>query len=210
MANKPDSTKTTPVSLLRGDFQMRSRADDPVPPGQLKMVVTYLEMTKPPRIQHQSRRTENLSIIRTHRPTIGFYRYLYQAVGEDWLWYERQQMSDHELEQIITDPDVRIYVLYVNGTPAGYSEIDCRKPQRNGIELAYFGLIPDFIGRGLGGYFLRWSVGKAWSLEPKRLWVHTCNFDTPHAIATYQKAGFTAYKQETTLIDDPRLSSTCS
>ena len=193
-----------PVTLFRSVRQIEAAKPENVPPGKLRMVITYLEMTHLPRYPHQSKRAENLSILRANQPTVGFYRYLYNTVGEDWLWYERRQMSDDALEKIIKHPKVRIYVLYVNGTPAGYCELDCR--QKHEIELAYFGLIPDFIGRGLGSYFLRWSVEKAWSEEPKRVWVHSCNFDSPHAIATYQKAGFTAYKQEDILIDDPHIS----
>ncbi len=203
MARDSDSSKS-PVALLLRGHKFESEKLEDVPPGKLRMVITYLEMTKQPRYPHQSQRAENLSIIRTRQPTVGFYRFLYTSVGKDWLWYERNVMPDAQLERIINNPKILIYVLYVNGTPAGYSELDCRR--KNDIELAYFGLMPEFIGRGLGTYFLRWSVEKAWSEEPKRVWVHTCNFDSPIAIATYQKAGFEAYKQESIVIDDPRIT----
>ena len=72
------------------------------------------------------------------------------------------------------------------------------------IELAYFGLLPGFIGRGLGGFFLRALVDNAWAANPKRLWLHSCNFDHPSAFAHYQRAGFVPYKQETKRIEDPR------
>ncbi len=200
MPNETESSQA-PITLFRSNKPVERAEQETVPPGKLKMIVTYLEMIKPPRFKHESTRAENLSIIRSQRPTVGFYRFLYTSVGDDWLWYERNELSDADLEKIIHHPKIRIYVLYVNGTPAGYSELDLRK--KDEVELAYFGLIPEFIGRGLGSYFLRWAVDKAWSEEPKRLWVHTCNFDSPHAIATYQKVGFT-YEQEIVLIDDPR------
>ncbi len=202
MASETDSSKS-PVTLFRSGRHAEPVEQESAPQGKLKMVITYLEMTKAPRFHHQSQRAENLSIICSRPPTVGFYRYLYTSVGGDWLWYERNQLSDVQLEKIIKHPKVRIYVLYVNGTPAGFSELDFRADHE--VELAYFGLIPEYIGRGLGSYFLRWSVEKAWSTEPERLWVHSCNFDSPYAIATYQKAGFTAYDQEVVLIDDPRL-----
>ncbi len=192
----------SPVTLLHNPQNFAAAEQEDVPQGKLRMIITYLEMTKLPHFPHRSKRAENLSIIRTRQPTVGFYRFLYTSVGKDWLWYERNEWSDIELEQVIRHPKVRIYVLYVDGTPAGYSELDCR--QKDEVELAYFGLMPEFIGRGLGLYFLRWSVEKAWTEEPERVWVHTCNFDSPHAIAIYQKAGFSAYGQEAVLIDDPR------
>lgn len=202
MPSDSDSS-TNPITLLRGKQSTELAEHEEIPPGQLRMVITYLEMFKLPKFPHQSQRAENISIIRSQKPTVGFYRFLYQSVGEEWLWYERNQMSDAQLESIIQHKKVQVFVLYVNGTPAGFSELDSR--QKDEIELAYFGLIPEFIGRGLGSYFLRWTIEKAWVEEPKRLWVHSCNFDSPHAIAIYQKAGFTPYKREAILIDDPRL-----
>ena len=72
------------------------------------------------------------------------------------------------------------------------------------IELAYFGLVPGFIGRKLGPWLLHWVVDAAWAREPKRVWVHTCSLDHPKAIAHYQRAGFSPYRQERKTIADPR------
>ena len=80
---------------------------------------------------------------------------------------------------------------------------DCRAPED--IEIALLGLLPEFIGRGLGHYLLDWAVDEAWGKEPERVWVHSCNLDHPHAIAVYQRGGFVPYRQETKIITDPRL-----
>ena len=170
------------------------------------MVITYLEMKKPPIYPHTSHRVENISIIRAYEPSADFYRYLYNAVGKNWLWYERNQISDKELEKIIRHPKVRLYVLYLKGTPAGYCELDFRVDKQ--VEIAYFGLISEYTGRGLGTYFLKSAVQTAWSETPDRVWVHTCNFDSPYAIVTYQKVGFTVYRQKEEIIDDPRVDQT--
>ncbi len=166
------------------------------------MVVTYLEMRQPKTYERESSRSENLSIIRAHQPHVGFYRYLYNAVGADWLWHERNQLSDSELLQIIHNNAVRLYVLYLNGAPAGFGELDFRT--KNEVELAYFGLLPAYIGRGLGSYFLRHLVAACWAEKPDRVWVHTCSFDSPNALSVYQVAGFCTYRQETKMIQDPR------
>lgn len=172
--------------------------------AKLDVTITYLEMlekpargpARPPRL------TEKIALMRTERPTVSFYRYLYNAVGEPWVWYERNQLPDEELAAIIQDEKVEICVLYHDGTPAGYAELDFR--QEDEVELAYFGLIPDYIGLGLGGYLLNWSIDTAWSREPRRLWVNTCTLDHPAALTVYQKAGFKPYDQETIRIKDPR------
>lgn len=145
-----------------------------------------------------------IALFRAEMPSCAFYRYLYNSIGKDWLWYERRQMDDEALATIIHDEQVEIYVLYAGGVPAGYSELDRR--DRPGIELAYFGLMPEFINRGLGSFFLRWTIDQAWTHEPTRLWVHTCTEDHPNALPIYQRFGFTPYKQEQVEIDDPRES----
>ena len=193
-----DGSKITALPGIR-------RADvgpgDPVPEGKLEVIVTYLEMHRVPTRRHVSRAGAT-AIIRARRPTLSFYRYLYGTVGAAWMWYERLQMSDESLLRIIEDDAVAIYVLYVDGVPAGFAELDGRRAGE--VELAYFGLVPEFIGRGLGQYFLDWAVERAWTDEPGRLWVNTCNFDHPGAIVVYQKAGFTPYLQQRHVIDDPR------
>ncbi|UCH76180.1 MAG: GNAT family N-acetyltransferase [Rhodospirillales bacterium] len=147
------------------------------------------------------RTASKIALLRAEKPTVGFYRYLYGAVGEPWRWYERNLLSDKALAAIIGDPSVEIYVLYCDGAPAGYAELDRRRDGE--VELAYFGLIPDYFGRGLGRYMLDWAIDTAWSGQPRRLWVHTCTLDHPAALAVYQKAGFMPYKQETVTIVDP-------
>jgi GNAT superfamily N-acetyltransferase len=174
-------------------------------PDALDVTITYLEMREqPPRgPAHPPRLTEKIALMRAERPTVGFYRYLYTAVGGPWLWYERNRLSDEALTAIVQDEKVEVCVLYYGGTPAGYAELDFRTEGE--VELAYFGLIPDFIGLGLGGYMLDWAIDSAWSRNPRRLWVNTCTLDHPAALSVYQKAGFVPYDQETIQIKDPRV-----
>jgi GNAT superfamily N-acetyltransferase len=142
-----------------------------------------------------------LTVVQAVRPTVSFYRYLYNTVGRQWQWVDRHKLSDGQLATIIRDPAVEIYVLYVNGVPAGYAELDRR--QFPHIELAYFGIMPEFIGQKLGPYLLRWSIDKAFSYSPRRLWLHTCTLDHPKALATYRRAGFQIYSTEAKVVDDP-------
>ena len=174
------------------------------PPGKLRCLVTFLEMTARPTSPPPPPPAAKLALLRIERPTVPFYRFLYNTVGEPWLWYERRLLDDKALGAIISDERVEIYVLYAGGAPAGFGELDFRhKPD---IELTYFGLMPEAIGRGFGRFLLRWTVDRAWTQSPARLLTNTCNLDHPRALATYQRAGFVPYRQETRIIDDPRLS----
>lgn len=171
---------------------------------KLETVVTYLEMTARPRAIHFQPAAETLAFLLAKDPPVSFYRYLYDTIGEPWLWYERRAFSDDKLAAIIDHDAVDVYVLYADGVPAGYAELDRRKEPD--IELAYFGLIPEFIGRGLGVFLLHRIIEEAWAHEPDRLWVHTCTLDHPKALAMYQRVGFVPYRQETNTFTDPRTT----
>ena len=163
------------------------------PTRLIETTVTYLEMDQRPTRPTVAAPSGKLAILRAEKPTASFYRYLYDAVGEAWNWTDRRVIGDDALTAIIGDPKVEIYVLYVGGVPAGFAELDRRIEGE--VELVYFGLLPDFAGRGLGRYFLDWALHAAWSSEPRRVWVHTCDLDDPRALPIYQRAGFAAYQR---------------
>jgi GNAT superfamily N-acetyltransferase len=108
-----------------------------------------------------------------------------------WRWRDRLLLPEAELEGILTDPGVSVDVLYCDGVPAGYVEL---ARQGRDTEVAYFGLRPVFLGRGLGKHLLSWGIQRAWDDGAGRVWVHTCNLDGPYALANYQKRGFQIYK----------------
>ncbi|HEX4573163.1 MAG TPA: GNAT family acetyltransferase [Dongiaceae bacterium] len=179
--------------------------DRPGPDAMIDVVITYLEMTAvPTRPTVPAPADIRLALLRAEAPGTAFYRFLYEQVGDPWFWYERKHLSDAELAKIIGDPAVEIYVPYVTGVPAGYVEIDRRSGSE--VKFAYFGLIPAYIGRGLGWYFLNWAIDTAWTGGTERLVVDTCTLDHPKALQTYQRAGFTPFRQEHRQIVDPRFT----
>jgi ribosomal protein S18 acetylase RimI-like enzyme len=173
----------------------------PAPP-RIETVITYLEMKGPPPPRPPRQPAHKVALLGLHKPSARFYRYLYATVGEPWLWYERRAMTDDELLPLIRADGIEISVLYADGEPAGFFEMDYR--DRQDVNLSYFGLVPHFIGHGLGSFLLGRAVEETWRRGARRLWVHTCTLDHPRALALYQKAGFVPYKQETKVIDDPR------
>jgi GNAT superfamily N-acetyltransferase len=137
---------------------------------------------------------DGLAIVHVCRPTVKYYRFLYDAVGTDWDWTSRKKLPDDELARIIHDPLDEIHVLTVDGVPAGFAELDRRIAGE--IELKQFGLVPEWIGQGLGKYFLQWTIDKAFSYAPHRFWLHTCTADHPVALPNYVAAGFVVYQTE--------------
>lgn len=122
------------------------------------------------------------------------YRRLYRAVGGPWHWQDRLTWSDERLRAHLESPDIAVWELVIRGESAGYFEL--RRTAADEIELAYFGLMPAFIGQGLGGYLLTRAVEQAWSLGARRVWLHTCTLDSPHALPNYQARGFREFRTE--------------
>ncbi|MFH1923599.1 MAG: GNAT family N-acetyltransferase [Planctomycetota bacterium] len=152
----------------------------------------YLEMHGRPE-RNVSAPPEGVEIVRVPRPEIAFYRLLYDKVGSDWNWVDRKRLSDDQLRAILHDERVELHVLYVDGQPAGFCDMDRRVEGQ--VQIEYFGLMPEFIGKGLGGYFLDRMVEHAWDYAPKRVWLHTCTNDHESALPVYRRAGFQVYDE---------------
>ena len=168
----------------------------------LEDTITYLEMLQRPAGRRAPAPLDKMALMRAEDCTVSFYRYLYDTVGEPWLWFERRIIEDDAVAAQIHRPTIEIFVLYVRGVPAGFFELDTAAPRET--KLCYFGLIPDFIGRRLGPYLLQAAIDRAWSRPIDRFWLHTSTFDHPKALRVYQQAGFVVYARRTVLFDDPR------
>ena len=154
------------------------------------LITTYLEMrTPPPSLSIDPPPQTRIMPMKT--PDLDFYRFLYRTVGERWRWRDRLRFSDDDLLFVLNNPGMRVDVLYVKGAPAGFIELEWDGDE---IEVAYFGLREPFFGRGLGRYLLNCGIQEAWTQKgTRRLWLHTCNLDGPHALKNYQARGFTIY-----------------
>ena len=213
MGRKPDSpprrggrTARDPADEVRGGEAGPEPEGGKPPRRTIPVTVTYLRMTSPERLAPVPGRAEPTAVLRAHRPTVSFYRYLYDTVGEDWWWFERRRLSDEELAAIVRDDRVEVHVLYVRGVPAGYAELDRRIEGE--VEIAYFGLVPEYVGRGFGPWLLHWALGRAWSYRPRRVWLHTCTLDHPKALAIYQRGGLEVYDRKVVQEDADLLERT--
>lgn len=156
------------------------------------LVTYYLEMTSPEQFRPSyADNTAGVMMMQMSRPDVGFYRFLYGSVGEQWRWRDRLLMPDHELADVLARSETSVHVLYVDATPAGYVELD---KQGESTEIAYFGLRPGYMGRGLGKHLLSYGIARAWDDGAQRVFVHTCNLDSPVALENYLKRGFSIYQ----------------
>lgn len=157
-----------------------------------KLITTYLEMTNPNQFKPSYLQSAyDVRVEPMQTPDVTFYRFLYKSVGEKWRWRDRLSMSSSDLRALLSQSTTRVLVLYVNGAPAGYIELE--KQAGGAVEVAYFGLREEYHGRGLGKHLLSYGIDEAWKMGASRIWLHTCNLDGEHALTNYQKRGFRVY-----------------
>lgn len=167
----------------------------------VEVTTWYLEMLDPNQLNSALPGQYDLKIEQAKIPSPQFSRFLYTSVGGDWYWQDRLSWTYDRWMQYLDRPEVQIWVAYISGTPAGYVELEAQSD--GNVEIAYFGVLRQFIGRRLGGYLLSVGVEKAWAMGAKRVWVHTCSLDGPYALANYKARGFQVYKQEVTTEELP-------
>lgn len=173
------------------------------PDGKLELVTTRLELRAIPRHPKVSILGRTLALVHAKRPPLHFYRYLYDTVGSPYLWWQRRELDDEALSVIVHDERVEILVFQVDGVPAGFAELDRRRSGE--IALVCFGLMPEFVGQGLGLPFLARVMEHAWQGDDVgRVIVHASSTDHPRALMVYQRLGFVPYDVQHELIDDPR------
>ena len=156
---------------------------------------TYLEMTSSGDLRPATAAGAKPRIERLEHCSVELFRFLYEEVGRAYRWTDRLGWSDAMIERHLATPGVSIWLLTSDDQPAGYFELKAHED--DSVEIAYVGLLPDFIGRGWGKYLLTLAVQSAWQLGPGRVWLHTCTLDHPAALPNYLKRGFRPVRQET-------------
>lgn len=165
-------------------------------PAATTVTTWYLAMERPEELRGRTAPEGDIAVMRATIPSPAFNRFLYTAVGGDWHWTERLDWDNDRWQRYLARPQVETWVAYLSGTPAGYFELEAQ--QDGDVEIVYFGLLPAFVGRGLGGYLLTVGVQRAWAMGASRVWLHTCSLDSPPALANYRARGFRIYREERT------------
>lgn len=162
---------------------------------EIETVVTYLVADRAPPTPPTPPSGADFSLMRAKQIPLHFYRYLYGEIGRDWLWVERRSLDDERLAAILHTDGLEISVLYADGAPAGFFELDYSPGPS--AELVYFGLMPEWTGRRIGPWLLAAAMSQAFSRGVKKVSVNTCTLDHPKALQLYQRLGFAPLRRET-------------
>ena len=161
----------------------------------VRVVRTYLEMTSPGDLRPAAVPLPSPRLERVGECPVSFFRYLYSEVGRGFHWTDRLGWDDDAVRRHLADPAVSLWLLTWDAAPAGYFEL--RDHEDGSVEIAYFGLLPEYVGRGWGGHLLTLAVETAWQRRPARVWLHTCTLDHPAALPNYLRRGFRPVREET-------------
>lgn len=165
--------------------------------------VTFLQQTSADQLRPAPPADVTLSRVFPAEPE--FNSRMYRDVGGDWNWNDRLSWSDGRWSAYASDPAISTFRAHHGAEVAGFAELRMSPASDQGdaatrdsahveIELVYFGLLPQFAGRGLGGLFLSEICRIAWTVPGvRRVWLHTCDDDSPAAIPNYLARGFVEY-----------------
>ena len=153
--------------------------------------IWYLEMLKPEELRPKSLPPET-QLVKFGPALPAMNRFFYLEVGKIWQWTGKLSWTEEQWRDWADREEHQTWMLLYQGTPAGYFELNT---QDRDVELAYFGLLPPFVGKGLGGGLLSAAIENAWGPKTNRVWVHTCSLDHPNALNNYQARGFQIYRE---------------
>jgi GNAT superfamily N-acetyltransferase len=156
---------------------------------------TWLEMRERSALRASPPPSSDAAVHQLHRCPASFWRYLYTEVGRAHRWVDRIPWTDEEVRAWLDDPATELWLLTAAHVPAGYFEL--RRQPDGAVEIAYFGLLPEFIGRGLGKFLLSEAARRAWDFGATRVWLHTNTLDHAAALPNYLARGFSVVRTET-------------
>ena len=160
----------------------------------IEVTRTYLEMRAPSELRMARSDDPLIKIDLQRECSVELFRYLYIEVGKNYHWIDLLPWTDEQIATFLQKPEVSLWLMTYDGQTAGYFEL--KKCEDGSTEIAYFGLMPQFIGRGLGKHLLTCATEQAWADGATRVWLHTCTLDDPAAMPNYLKRGFRPFKSE--------------
>ena len=166
----------------------------------MRVTRTYLELRSPGQFRPAFGTFPDIAVAHIADPAPDLYRQCYQTVGEAYHWRDRWNWTDQEIHAHLADPAIAFFLARRGNAVAGYYELR-RVSEEDSVEVAYFGVAPAEVGRGLGKHLLSCAVRDAWALDPARVWLHTCTLDHANALPNYLARGFVPYKQEEYEVD---------
>tara|TARA_Y100000590_G_C15490418_1_gene927518 strand:- start:435 stop:944 length:510 start_codon:yes stop_codon:yes gene_type:complete len=159
------------------------------------IVRNYLEIKSIGELKGKNPPNNNFFVEKVFPKDFQLNKFFYKQIGRNHNWNDRLVWSDNKWIDYVSNPNVFTFVLKNIEDIAGFFELIHHK-NKSEIEIAYFGLLKEYIDKKLGGYMLTEAIKLCFSYNVKRVWVHTCSLDHKNALKNYLSRGMKIYNIE--------------
>ena len=156
----------------------------------------YLEINSLKNLNQSISPDQSLILKKVDPPDIELNKFFYKNVGKNHRWVDRLAWNNLKWMSYLENKNVHTFILKLNEELVGYFEV-VNDFSTSSSEIAYFGILDDYIGKKFGSYFLSEAIKKCFELNSKKVWVHTCSLDHKHALKNYLNRGMKIFKEET-------------
>ena len=161
-----------------------------------KILRNYLELRTIGDFKEVKKPLENYSIELVEPKDFQLNKFFYKNIGKNCQWIDRLVWTDFDWTKHISDEKLSTHILKNKDEIAGYFELLYDQNIKES-EIAYFGILEEYLGKKLGGYLLSEAIKYSFLLGSKRIWVHTCSLDHKNALNNYLSRGMKIFKSET-------------
>ena len=161
-----------------------------------KIIRNYLEIKSLDKLFEVKKPNEDYYLEKVIPSDYQLNKFFYKQIGKSHKWVDRLEWNDSNWIEYVSNKNVSTFVLKKKADIAGFFELIYHK-DKSEIEIAYLGLLDEYIGEKLGGYMLSEAIKKSFSFNIKRVWVHTCSLDHINALQNYLSRGMKIYNKET-------------
>ena len=138
---------------------------------------------------------ETKFLVKKIKPDFQLNKFFYKQVGKKYRWKDRLTWTDEKWIKYISNKNLETYVISESEDLVGFFEL-LYNPELKETEISYFGLLEEYIGKGIGGYALSEAIKKSFEKKIKRVWLHTFTLDHPNALKNYIARGMRVFKKE--------------
>tara|TARA_Y100000741_G_C17963120_1_gene440690 strand:+ start:37 stop:540 length:504 start_codon:yes stop_codon:yes gene_type:complete len=159
----------------------------------------YLEIKSIKELVEVKKPLETLFIEKVVPSNFQLNKFFYKEIGKKHSWIDRLSWSDNNWINYLNTKGVLTYILKNKEDLVGFFEQNIYI-EKNDCEIAYFGILEEYIGKKIGAYLLSEAIKKSFKNGSKRVWVHTCSLDHKHALDNYLSRGMKVFKSESLIL----------
>ena len=155
----------------------------------------YLEINSLQDLKEVNKPSEDYSLCLINPINFQLNKFFYKNIGKNHKWIDRLSWSEEKWITYVTSENVQTYIFKFKNDLVGFFELVFH-PEKNEIEIAYFGILEEYQNKKLGSYLLSEAIKKSFENNVNRVWVHTCSLDHRHALNNYVARGMKIFKTE--------------